>query len=475
MTIAVNTPDGGVANFPDGTPTNTITSAMRAKFGGPDSAAAPSASGSGWGSFLTSPQFMNESYAQEAKDLALSGGDYALLGQGKRLAPSLADAIQQAHQNLGYADYGVGAAAYALGPGKILKPLAAGLGGGIATEGALAGGISGFDPNAPVSSTLEGAGGGAALGYGAGKLGNIAGNVVGGLAAKAGKGIDPAAATTTLKGLRDQAYAPLQGIAYNPNDVLGAHTSATLTPGMMADVTPGMDSMLAKQRQAIQNGGNTANDIADYVTNLREVSGKPTSSNGDKLLAGQTASNLEGLLQTGKPITGQTPSEAWNTLQNARQVHQQYMSAQALEEYANNLNTFGVSPGSDPMKQAQFYNPNTQGANIKGWADLYKAGAQHQGGLSYLMGKAGGEGAEALAAGMGAGGPITMAAGLAGHVLKYPIQGLQNAYKRTALRNAIQQQYPGQVGLQQGVTPYGSNVGDAIKALTLSQGSQWGY
>ena len=43
MTITVNTPDGGTAQFPDDTPKDTIASAMKAKFGGPDSNAMPDA------------------------------------------------------------------------------------------------------------------------------------------------------------------------------------------------------------------------------------------------------------------------------------------------------------------------------------------------------------------------------------------------------------------------------------------------
>src|SRR5580704_3446850 len=40
MTITVNTPDGGTAQFPDGTPTSAMTSALQAKFGGPSGATA---------------------------------------------------------------------------------------------------------------------------------------------------------------------------------------------------------------------------------------------------------------------------------------------------------------------------------------------------------------------------------------------------------------------------------------------------
>ena len=69
---------------------------------------------------------------------------------------------------------------------------------------------------------------------------------------------------------------------------------------MAADVTPGFQSMLQKQRSAIANGGNTANDIADYISNLKSVSNAPGSSNGDTQLAGKIGSNLEDLPQAGQ-------------------------------------------------------------------------------------------------------------------------------------------------------------------------------
>lgn len=443
----------------------------------PKGTVAPAAD-SGWGSFLTSPQFMQESYGQEAKDIGLSAADYALLGQGKRILPtSIGDQISQAHQNLGYADYGVGGVTYALGPGKFLKPLAEGLGGGIATEGALVGGISGFDPNAPVSSTLGGAAGGAALGYGAGKLGEAAGAVGVAVGKKLGMTagqVDPAFATQFTKQNRDYAYGQLKNYAMDPNDLLGAHTSATLTPGMAADVTPGMQSMLARQRQAIQQGGNTVNDVDDYVKNLRSASGSPSASNGDKLLAGQTADNLEGLLRTGQPITGQAPGEAMQALTNARGLHQQYAMAQALQDYAGNLQTFGIGPGMDPVKQAQFYNPQTQGDQIKTLAGLFKQGAGSSGGLAYPLTHMAAEGAEGLAAASGMGGPATMGVGALAHLAKVPIKKLLSGYGNVKYGQAIQQAYPMMTGIPQGAR--GSiSPGDAIKALMLSQGSQYGY
>ena len=277
-----------------------------------------------WTSFFTSPTFANESYAQEAKDIGLSAADYLTLNQLKHLAPdSVGDAIAQAHQNLGLADYGVGAASYlmpGIGPAKYLKAGTEALGmsglgvglGGMAAEGALAGGISATDPLHPsLMDTATGAG----LGAGLGAVAHGVGKVAGTLASPLGPQVDPAAAVATTKAMRDQAYAPLKNIAFDPNDVLGAHTSATLTPGMAADISPGFNTMLKQQQKAIMNGGNTANDIADYVTNLRSAGGSPSATNGDKLLAGQTASNLEGLLGSAKPITGQAPGEALQTLQ----------------------------------------------------------------------------------------------------------------------------------------------------------------
>ena len=90
----------------------------------------------------------------------------------------------------------------------------------------------------------------------------------------------------------------------------------------------------------------------------------------------------------------------------------------------------------------------------------------------------GGELAEGAAAASGMGGPATMAVGAGAHLLKLPIKGLSNMYRRANLRNQIQQAYPTLTGVlppPSALPSWTPSVGDAIKALTLSQGSQQGF
>ena len=68
MTITVNTPDGGTASFPDDTDPGTITSVMKAKFGGPDGKPASS----GYGD--------NDSLASKAGNTAYRAADTGTLG-----------------------------------------------------------------------------------------------------------------------------------------------------------------------------------------------------------------------------------------------------------------------------------------------------------------------------------------------------------------------------------------------------------
>jgi hypothetical protein len=292
----------------------------------------PSNNSNSWASWLTSPTFANESLLNEAKDVGLSGADYATLGAVKKLAPT-SWGVEQAHNNLGLADYGLGAAAYALGPGKILAPLAAsaklGALGSAALEGAMAGGASGAiaNPTDPWG-VATGAAAGGALGGAAGGLGKVASTVAGRFA----PAVDPAAAVASTKAARDAAYAPLKDIHFDPNDVMAAHSSTTLTPGMAADVSPWMEQTIAKQQQFIQDGGASANDVADYAKNLRKMANAPGASNGDQILGNQIADSLTGnpdrqipgLLGGAQPTSNHPVGLAARQLDVANAAHQNY-------------------------------------------------------------------------------------------------------------------------------------------------------
>jgi hypothetical protein len=357
--------------------------------------------------------------------------------------------------------------AYAVGPGKLLGPAAATVTGGpIAAgvaEGAMAGGLSsGFGSNFDPSSTVTGAATGGVLGGVAGGIGKG----VAKLGATPGS-IDPVAAIAKTKQLRDEAYAPLKNIAFNPDDVLNAHTSATLTPGMGADVTSGMESMLAKQRDAIQSGGNTANDIADYMTNLKSVSGSPSASNGDKLLAGQTASNLSDLLTNANPITDHAPGEAAQTLQQAQTAHQQYMMAQNLAEWQRR-ESVGASVGQAPLTEAEKYYQGPDALqNYKTLTDLYQKSQDSTSKLSWALGHMGAH-AIGAAGGMMAGWPGEFIGEGLGYLFAKPaINKALKGYDKTQLLKAYQQAYPQLTGQQLSGAQPGPEVGDAIKNIML--------
>jgi hypothetical protein len=358
--------------------------------------------------------------------------------------------------------------AYAVGPGKLLGPAAAAVTGGpIAAgvaEGIAAGGLSsGFGSNFDPGSTAAGA---------------VTGGVLGGVAGGVGKGvakwgatpgsIDPVAAIAKTKQLRDEAYAPLKDIAFNPSDVLNAHAATTLTQGMGADVTSGMESMLAKQRNAIQSGGNTANDIADYMTNLKSVSGSPSASNGDKLLAGQTASNLSDLLTNAKPITDHAPGEAAQTLQQAQTAHQQYMMAQNLAEWQR-MNAGSVPLGQAPFTEAEkYYQGQSPDAlqNYKTLVDLYKK-SSNQNDPSWALGHL----ASGLIGDIGGamfGFPGHFGGELLGYLgVKPAIKSTFKGAKQNAVGKALQQAYPQLTGQPLTGAQEGPQVGDAIKNLML--------
>ena len=446
----------------------------------------PGASGNSWGSWLTSPTFANESLLNEAKDVGLSGADYATLGAVKKLAPT-SWGVEQAHNNLGLADYGLGAAAYALGPGKILAPLAAsaklGALGSAALEGAMAGGASGAiaNPTDPWG-VATGAAAGGALGGAAGGLGKVAGTVAGRFA----PAVDPAAAVATTKAARDAAYAPLKDIHFDPNDVMAAHSSTTLTPGMAADVSPWMEQTIAKQQQFIQDGGASANDVADYAKNLRKMANAPGASNGDQILGNQIADSLTGnpdrqipgLLGGAQPTSGHPVGLAARQLDVANAAHQNYAMAQNLQQWQQQLNDAKISPGAEPWQQAQYYPQGSQ--QYKTLVDLYKAGSDSSGGLSYPLAHIAGEGLEMAGAAAGASGPVVAGLGAAGHLAKIPIKGLMNLYKRANLKTSCRGLIPSLTGVQAPSTmsPWGPNApsaGDLIKALAISQGSQAGF
>ena len=146
-----------------------------------------------------------------------------------------------------------------------------------------------------------------------------------------------------------------------------------------------------------------------------------------------------------------------------------------MQQWNANLRNFKASSGQAPIDDAnQFYaGPNDQ-PQFDALGNIYKAGAASDGGLSYPLTHVGGELAEAAAAASGAGGPLTMAIGAGSDLLKLPIKGAANAYKRANLAQALRQGSAPLTGQAVGqAMPF--DVGGGLVNLGLSQGSQYGY
>lgn len=466
--------------------------------------ATPTGVGAMLPSWMTTPLTADEGLIPAVRDLGLSSADYLALNQLKRVVPtSVGDLIVQAHQNLGYADPVVGAASYlmpGIGPAKYLKAgtealgmsgLGVGLGGKVA-EGALAGGISGFDPSAPISSTLEGAGGGAVLGgaaHGIGKVANVAVNSalnsaptsaaanskVGQLLLQAAGASAPGTAADAVAATRaasDNAFATLRKTQVQsvPADNAFDQVLSGLSPSQQTGMSKGFQDQITSIRNVINDQGVAGNQISgdDLHSWARQIN-DAASTKIDGGIANDISTRLRGV------VGAQGGAGAWDA---ANATFKQAKMAENLQGWQTDLAKRGMSPGNEPLAQQKYYtSADAQSQNEQPQIDqldqLYNAGKLSTGGLSYTLGKIGGEGAEALGAAAGLGGAATLGLGAAAHLLKYPIAGVQNLYKRANLANELRQAYPTMTGRSVGYTA--PNVGEAIKALMLSQGSHAGY
>jgi hypothetical protein len=454
VTITVNTPDGGTAQFPDGTPTSAMTSALQAKFGGPSGAK----SGQAYepGTFGKIADIASNSATLGLSPLLNSavGQLGGALGIQNRM-PSVAEAnakTSQEERDVGPVTSALANTAGYMTPGKVLGPIAQGIAGtglaGTALEGGLAGGIYGAatNPQDPVSSGLSGA----AWGGGLGAAAHGVGAGIAKLTSSPGS-VDPAAAIASTKTARDALYQQLQSTPVGGNSLKNAYASATLTPGMAADVSPGFNALIGRQLAQVDAGGISANDVADFAKNLKAGA----TSNGDQILAGKISDNLLGAL----------PPEAQQTLQAADAAHKQYMMAQNLAEWQRKT-AAGGSPGQAPLTEAEnFYQNDPQ--SYKTLAGLANQGGGHSAatwGLGHMAATALGFGGEALA-----GFPGAMVGEGLGYLFAKPAiyKAMKGVDARSRLK-AFQAAYPQMTGQQ----PVGGSqtppvVGDAIKNLML--------
>jgi hypothetical protein len=336
-------------------------------------------------------------------------------------------------------------------PGKVLGPIAQGIAGtglaGTALEGGLAGGIYGAatNPETPVSSGLSGA----AWGGGLGAAAHGVGAGIAKLTSSPGS-VDPAAAIANTKAARDALYQRLQNTPVGGNSLKNAYASATLTPGMAADVSPTFDALIGRQMKQIDAGGISANDVADFAKNLKAGA----TSNGDQILAGKISDNLLNAL----------PSDAQQTLQAADAAHKQYMMAQNLAEWQRKVGA-GGSVGQAPLTEAENFYQNDPDS-YKTLGNLANQSAGH----SFTTSALGHLGANALGAvgGAIAGFPGAFAGEAAGYLFARPaIYKAMKGYDARQKLKAFQAAYPQMTGQQLTGAQQGPQVGDAIKNLML--------
>jgi hypothetical protein len=486
VTITVNTPDGGTAQFPDGTPTGAMTSALQAKFGAP----AASASAPSDNDYSKSPLSAIGRTFESSADWG-TGDLIRAAMTGKKPSETAAQSSAAAASLPWYVRYPTEAAGYGFGLANLLDPVtdaaeagAAGLGAGAtlskiagtAAEGATVGGVSHVagsdDPG--LTDTAGAALGGAALGGAAGAAAPLANKALTGVFGKAGS-IDPAAATAATEAIKTAKYGDLHAPgapSFSASAVSNPYTSSI---GDLTDVQRGdvSDSFIKKMQQHVdqmQGAGNiSAGGVDEYARSIQNAA-SPTN-NAEQVLAGKIRDGLtgeNGVLATATPTSGHPVGQAYDMLSDAQNANKQWEMAQNLGEWQR-MNAAGAPIGQAPLTEAEKYYRG-QPADYQSLVDLYKKN-QSQFDPSWALGH--------MAA--GAIGDIGGAMfGFSGHFLgealgylgaKPAIKSAFKGSKQNATGRAIQQLYPQMTGQPlTGATTgpqISPGVGDQIKNLMM--------
>ena len=421
MTITVNTPDGGTAQFPDDTPQDKIVSAMKAKFGGPDNSA---------GQFK--PGFADQlvgAATLHAPDYLEAGGNWLAREAGiNKNAPDLAQ-IRERNAQYGQEHPILATTAdmlgYAWGPGKlgIGEKLAAGaaarglgprLAGAVGSAGeagiaTAAGDVSlGETPGSDVVTNM-GVGGalGAAIGNRGRALGPALGRAAGKVGTKAadtdvlgpvakdflGPEVPPprALGESVLKANMDDAYTKLEGIAVKPPTVGNAlqRTLGSLTPGERAGISDTLQGRISKISDIIDNSPRlTLGDIHAFGTEISTGMRSPVDSKVGAKIA-ETFNRLDprGLMEDARMKYGQFQDA--QTLNKGLDASKWYKGANAADTIAT------AAERTAPDARTKF-----SPAGREAMAALGNAGPNEFGKMAdYLLAKGGNK---AVAAGIGA-------------------------------------------------------------------------
>ena len=351
---------------------------------------------------------------------------------------------------------GIGAGAYALGPGKFLGPAAAEIGGGSAlarlmAEGAMAGGISDFDPSDPIGSTLHGAMGGGAVGALAHGVGMGAGKLL----SKPGA-VDAADAVAKTGEAKEAAYGALNKIPVDPGRVQSAIGGVmdNLDPSVETGMSGGLKSQINDIYSTLKDQTTAhAGQVDSWQRQINEAANRESYPT-DRIVAGQINDALDGVLQT---------HGAGGLQDTAQAAFKRYANAKDLQSMAQNLSDFGQSPGAGPAKAAGFYDPGSP--EYKAWMKV-NASSDPSYDPSYTISHIGGGLAGAATAALG-GGPVggLLAYEAGKGATKWATKGLVNQMKRARIQKAFQAAYPSLTGVQPTGAMQAPPVGDLIKNL----------
>ena len=383
-------------------------------------------------------------------------------------APSLQDlqaTTQASHARLPTAvSAPIDVAGYAMGPGKLLGPAGAALGGagigGVAAEGAMAGGLSGgfssdFDPMRTAGNATVGAG-----------LGALAGlapkGINAGLTKALGKPgtVDPAAAiASTAKDTAD-AYAALHQKPADPmaiDKAIGG-VMGSLDPSVETGMSPGLKNTINNIRTTVQGLPDANFGQVDSWQRQINAAAQREAHPTDQIVAGKIDSALDGLIQQGG---------AGRLQEDAQTAYQRSTMAQTLADWQRQA-AAGAPLGQAPLTEAEnWYQGKPQYQSL---VDLYKKGQSQDQGWALSHMAAGALGDLAGASGLGFLGHLGgEALGYIG--LKPAIKSAMKGVKQNAIGKNIQQLYPQLTGVQ----PTGAvqapqispRAGDMIKNLML--------
>lgn len=275
------------------------------------------ASGNPLWDFITRPRAKTEGVGEAARDWGLSAADAATFGQVNRVAPQ--SLIDQAHQNMGTLDPVAQGLGYAIGPGKILGPIA---------RGAVRAGGFAADAGAPLlarigssvaAGGLEGAGAGGlgAAGHGGdtGDIvkGTVEGGIVGALGGTAGGSgpvpkapeVGEAFPATGMYAAKNAEYAPLDQIYY-PRPIAAVNAAAQQLRNARDPL--GMGVSLGVPQEVKQTVGDLLKTPVVTGRNIQEASAA-LRDNGH-VTAHRVADNLDRILANDQPLAGGAPGDA---------------------------------------------------------------------------------------------------------------------------------------------------------------------